>query len=37
MGMDDYASKPIDQRELIAKMLTLLRRPAPAARAAASA
>jgi signal transduction histidine kinase/ActR/RegA family two-component response regulator len=30
MGMDDYISKPIDQRELITKIVTLLRKAAPA-------
>jgi PAS domain S-box-containing protein len=37
LGMTDYVSKPVDQRELVAKMHAVLRLDAPAAAAPATA
>jgi DNA-binding response OmpR family regulator len=37
LGMTDYVSKPVDQRELVAKMHAVLRLDAPAGSAPASA
>jgi signal transduction histidine kinase/ActR/RegA family two-component response regulator len=37
LGMTDYVSKPVDQRELVAKMHAVLRLDAPAGSASASA
>ena len=37
LGMTDYVSKPVDQRELMAKMYAVLKLEAPAAAGAPSA
>jgi PAS domain S-box-containing protein len=37
LGMTDYVSKPVDQRELVAKMYSVLKLEAPAAASAPSA